>query len=212
VKHNYARLVAIFCDGYLLDLSAVMNDPTGSSASFGSEEKGFRLPKISMVMDTSNIKELQRMNWSRTAKKNMGNVKRAIPCAWRQVRADLWPKAIWRQAVLAFGLGTIASILPVIVGVFSLTWSNSSGICRPDGKFLVPELDTTLGNASYNPWAISSLFDLSLVGARDLSFPIAKLIDVCWDLVSPPSSVALAWLHHQCPAPWDARPAPLVGW
>jgi hypothetical protein len=73
---------------------------------------------------------------------------------------------------------------PLLISLFTfigaVLWISPSfgadyEVCRPDNKF-----DTS--GTTYNVWKPSNVFEVT-IGFGELSFGVAKLIDVIWDVV-----------------------------
>jgi hypothetical protein len=72
----------------------------------------------------------------------------------------------------------LVTTLPITVAIY-LGKPYRSGIsCLPDGSFS----ESAAGNSSSKEWSRHSFFTLS-IAFGDFSFPIAKLIDLSWDLL-----------------------------
>lgn len=76
----------------------------------------------------------------------------------------------------------ISVILGLVVFIGLMSFSDSSfvymsGVCRPDGTFMLTFSD------SYTPWSQDTVFAINM-SYGSYTFGIAKLIDIVWDVVS----------------------------
>lgn len=77
-------------------------------------------------------------------------------------------------------LGVMAGLIYLLFDMFFLAPPfydnmNSGSVCLPDGSF-------ELSSADYNPWTRNAIFTIN-INFGSYSFDIAKLIDICWDVV-----------------------------
>jgi len=103
-----------------------------------------------------------------------------IKDAWKDVKQDLgfgmftWKRALYGTAIFAWTMGLV--ILAVFLGASTAILSRAGSACSPDGVFrLVPE--------SYSYWNRSGTFQITLAIGGNLSFGLAKFIDIAWDVV-----------------------------
>lgn len=94
---------------------------------------------------------------------------REVPWSWlgRRIAAHVLPP------VFATGLIVLLALMPTHRGLFTYA---SIDACTADGKF-------SLKNIDYTPWTKDSIFTVNMRLASS-SFAMAKLIDMCWDVVS----------------------------
>jgi hypothetical protein len=108
--------------------------------------------------------------------------------AWRDLLADLgdakWAGGIPWIPLYLFTLSVSFQVLVILAAYDHESSASAAHMpgCRPDGSF---------GHLrDYNPWGISGFFEIT-IRMGSLSFTEAKVIDVAWDLVSPPPLVAV---------------------
>lgn len=96
------------------------------------------------------------------------NDAKKFPLAWlaRRFASHFLPFSI---IVCLFTLFLFMSARP---GLFI---SSTGDVCNPDGKF-------ELSFGTYDPWKSDAIFAINL-NSGSYSFGVAKLIDVCWDVV-----------------------------
>lgn len=127
-------------------------------------------------------------------------LKKTARFKWEKFRQRLWDKRAWKEASLAalrdvrevqwigrcifvFVVGWILTLIWLLV-LFALELPvlgyTSSTACHPDGQFDVYQ-------EGYNLWDATGFFQITLAWGS-FSFADAKIIDVVWDVVRPPSS------------------------
>ncbi|KAF2666291.1 hypothetical protein BT63DRAFT_55251 [Microthyrium microscopicum] len=119
----------------------------------------------------------RRQNWKETFK-----------AAWQDLKRDLKPSnlvpSMTPVLILLWlsGLITLGFCLNYVIYPQYLSYNLP---CQPDGTFSLAEFTNSNDHQgpTYNPWLLSSLFDVSLIAGQGLSFKQAKIIDICWDLV-----------------------------
>jgi hypothetical protein len=103
---------------------------------------------------------------------------------------------------------SITTVPPVIIGVYLGRPPYLGNGCLPDRSFSF----SAASHTTINEWSNQNLFGLS-VAFGDLSFSMAKFIDLCWDLVVGHDGQAILavtsyslfkdpsynlWRYHQC--------------
>lgn len=93
---------------------------------------------------------------------------REVPWSWlgRRIAAHVLPP------VFAFGLIVLLALMEVRRLLFTYA---SADACTADARF-------SLSDNDYSPWTTESIFTVNMRFGSS-SFAIAKLIDICWDVV-----------------------------
>lgn len=94
---------------------------------------------------------------------------REVPWSWlgRRIAAHVLPP------VFATGLIVLLALMSARRSLFTYA---SVDACTADAKF-------SLNNINYDPWTKGSIFTVNMI-LGSTSFAMAKLIDICWDVVS----------------------------
>lgn len=94
--------------------------------------------------------------------------------------------AFWLDVVLPSGIFVLLILLTALF--FSLvTWPTlymrGRPFCNPNGELVVPSRTGDQVYLDYNPYWDRTMFLSITLGFGRFSFPIAKAIDACWDIV-----------------------------
>jgi hypothetical protein len=99
---------------------------------------------------------------------------------WKEVEADLQQADCKGLLQLLFyhfvRLSVVLALIGSVVVLGTGTFFRTDGVCLPNGDF-------ALYNNTYNPWAPSGFFQITM-GFGTLPFSNAKIIDIVWDVVS----------------------------
>lgn len=118
-----------------------------------------------------------RRLWVETCQELRHDLEFKRPKRWRHSAAGYF--AWFLFAIWATGQLVLSLIFPLYL-VDVRTWRDSFfwNYCAPDGSF---SLEPT------NPWKLQWAFQITL-GFGSMNFTQAKIVDVAWDIVSPPSA------------------------
>lgn len=102
---------------------------------------------------------------------------RVLRTAFRELKQDLkstrWLRGLgWSVGVIWF----LGLIIGAILLAISQSFATSYMACQPDGNF-------SLSPETYSTWSSTGFFQITLGGGH-LSFAIAKLVDIVWDIVN----------------------------
>jgi hypothetical protein len=93
---------------------------------------------------------------------------------WADVRTINWRSSLYRAATISFPVFCIVGLIAIFPAITAKKLWTVNDACQPDSGFSV-------GYGGYDIWNPSGFFQITL-GFGDLSFTLAKAIDVGWDV------------------------------